>query len=1620
MSSSNNSTTTVVSGSGGNSTQSSGNAEYRVVVVKTSSANTGSMVATLRRCGATTVTITDDPAIVAAAQLVVVPGVSSFGSTMDYLRKKNLVETLRERIARDDPTFLVCVGLQILSENSEESPGCKGLGVISAVPCVRFPPAVRVPQQAWNVVTADNGCKFLKTGNAYFSNSYCLRSIPLGWRAATSEHGVLFVSALERGKVLATQFHPELSGSYGLALMKSWIISSLGLHVPPTPSPFYANAEAVKRQRISVGREMLHRVIPCLDVRDGRVVKGVKFSGLQDAGDPVQLALEYERQGADEIVMLDITATNEKRQAAMETVSALSACLSIPLTVGGGVRSLEDAKTLLQAGADKVAINTAAVRHPELLKELSTYCGSNCVVIAIDAVQIWSEPPEWEVVISAGKEKTGIDVVEWARTAVQMGAGEILLTSFDRDGTKSGYDLKLLQAVSSAVNVPVIASGGASSAEHMVDALKAGADAVLAASIFHYGEMSVEELKRILGKSVPVRIPVSYEDARDPWSPKREHQTTQCVIPSIDLINGHAVQLVGGDPEKLKIDAGDPIPIAHRFRLAGEIAVIDLDAALSRGSNETVIRKLLSEAPCRVGGGIRSVERARQYLDWGAQRVIIGTAAKPELLKQLPRDRVIVALDARHGEVVVDGWQTKTGRGVAELIEELKPYAGGFLVTFVEREGLMQGIDLSAVRRLAKLCNEGELTSRLCVAGGITTVEEVRALDQLGVEGQVGMALYSGRLTLADALLAPVTSERADGLMPTVVVDQQERCLGLVYSSPESVAASVESLRGVYWSRKRGLWQKGLTSGNYQELLAIRTDCDRDALQFVVRQQGVGFCHLETYSCFGQRRGIAGLMHTLEERRLSAPVGSYTKRLYEDPVFLKSKLIEEAHELGDAATKAEVAAEAADVLYFALVACARTGVSITDIERVFDQRALKVSRRPGNAKPQHDQSKLQPATNVAAAVHAAQPPPPNKQAEPCAAAPCSSAPAAVNTNEAKVDAEQEEDSTPLLRRLRPQEVPRGRRMAFDERSAAIAQKIVKEVQSGGLDALVETAVRLGDLASPQDKLFYSPQELEKAFRALDRDTRQLLRRTADRIKAFAESQRNSLQSMRTSVPGGRAGHLVTPVPVAGCYAPGGRYPLPSSVLMTALTARVAGCASVWVASPRPQPVTLAAAHVAGADGLLAVGGAQAIAALAYGIRDPDSPDRYLLPACDAVVGPGNRFVTAAKQLVAGTVQIEGLAGPSELLVVADESADPAVVAADLIAQAEHDPCAVPILISLSAELVDRVDAQLRAQLRVLPTADTARLALANNSAAVVVSTIRDAADLADLYAPEHLEVQTRDAHEDAKLFQHFGALFIGAGAAEVFGDYGAGPNHTLPTGGTARSTGGLSVLTFLRVRTFIEIEDVATPAAQLLTRDAAALAMLEGLHGHAASANRRLRDVDSLQQDELTSSGSNSDLLALPGTTPCSPAAVPSAGIAASAGSPRERADGTNLVLTDPCSLPPPSLSDPALLSASMRLAIAKGRMFDNVAALLREAGVNMSVGGRNLRPTIDMPNWDIKLLKPRNVVEMLQLGTRDVGFAGTDLLEELSATNVVPYFNTKLDPVCVCCTVGLLFCFSV
>lgn len=247
------------------------------------------------------------------------------------------------------------------------------------------------------------------------------------------------------------------------------------------------------------------RIIPCLDVKNGRVVKGVNFVNLRDAGDPVECAIEYDKKGADELVLLDITATNEGRGTMIDIVSRVANSIFIPFTVGGGIRTTEDFKELLRAGADKISVNSAAVRNPDLINEAAYKFGSQCVVCAIDAKH--REQGGWEVYLNGGRLPTGIDAVTWAQEAVSRGAGEILLTSMDCDGKKTGYDLELTRAVSERVGVPVIASGGAGALEHFYDALTVGkADAVLAASLFHFNEIPIETLKAYLSeRGIPVR-----------------------------------------------------------------------------------------------------------------------------------------------------------------------------------------------------------------------------------------------------------------------------------------------------------------------------------------------------------------------------------------------------------------------------------------------------------------------------------------------------------------------------------------------------------------------------------------------------------------------------------------------------------------------------------------------------------------------------------------------------------------------------------------------------------------------------------------------------------------------------------------------------------------------------------------------------------------------------------------------------------------------------------------------------------------------------------------------------------------------------------------------------------
>jgi phosphoribosyl-ATP pyrophosphohydrolase/phosphoribosyl-AMP cyclohydrolase/histidinol dehydrogenase len=393
---------------------------------------------------------------------------------------------------------------------------------------------------------------------------------------------------------------------------------------------------------------------------------------------------------------------------------------------------------------------------------------------------------------------------------------------------------------------------------------------------------------------------------------------------------------------------------------------------------------------------------------------------------------------------------------------------------------------------------------------------------------------------------------------------------------------------------------------------------------------------------------------------------------------------------------------------------------------------------------------------------------------------------------------------------------------------AEAGRIVARIRQEGEPALRALTEQFAERA-PGDPLVIEPPELHRALERLPREDRARLERVAGRISAFAEAQRGALRDIVVPIPGGVAGHTATPMERAGCYVPGGRYPLPSSALMTALPARVAGVRDIWIATPKPAPVTLAAAALAGAEGVLVAGGAHAIAALAFGAGP--------VPACDAVVGPGNLYVTAAKQLVAGRVAIDMLAGPSELVILADHTADPGLVAADLLAQAEHDTEALPVLVTTYQPLLAAVEAELAVQLADLPTAPTARAALANGGAIWCPSLEQACAACSEL-AAEHLELMVEDPESVRGRITQYGALFIGDGAAEVFGDYGAGPNHTLPTSRTARSHAGLSVFTFLRTRTWMRVDDPA--AAHTLAQDAAWFGRIEGLEAHARAAERRL------------------------------------------------------------------------------------------------------------------------------------------------------------------------------------
>jgi phosphoribosyl-ATP pyrophosphohydrolase/phosphoribosyl-AMP cyclohydrolase/histidinol dehydrogenase len=621
----------------------------------------------------------------------------------------------------------------------------------------------------------------------------------------------------------------------------------------------------------------------------------------------------------------------------------------------------------------------------------------------------------------------------------------------------------------------------------------------------------------------------------------------------------------------------------------------------------------------------------------------------------------------------------------------------------------------------------------------------------------------TNKLSVAKILSLTWKSDRADGLIPTVVCDENGTALGLVYSSEESVAESLKTQTGVYQSRKRGLWYKGATSGDTQELVRISLDCDSDALKFVVKQKG-RFCHLDQAGCFGELKGIPRLEQTLLSRKQSAPAGSYTARLFSDEKLLRAKIMEEAEELCDAKTPENVAFEAADLIYFALTRAVSAGVSLADIEKNLDAKAWKVKRRTGDAKGKW------------AEKEGIQPSKPDTTNGTTTAAPV--------TQEAAREAVSDRitmtryDLTKVSRAELDSALKRPSQKS-SETIMNIIKPIIDDVRQNGDKALLSYTHKFEKATSLTSPVLKAP--FPQSLMNLDPETIKAIDVSFENIRKFHAAQKEDKPLQVETMPGVVCSRFSRPIEAVGLYVPGGTAVLPSTALMLGVPAMVAGCKKIVLASPPRAdgsitPEIVYVAHKVGAESIVLAGGAQAVAAMAYGTESVTKVDKIL--------GPGNQFVTAAKMYVSNDtnagVGIDMPAGPSEVLVVADRDANPAFVASDLLSQAEHgvDSQVVLLAVDLSEQELQAIEDELHRQAMELPRVDIVRGAIAH-SVTVVVRTVEEALEISNSYAPEHLILQIKDAEKAVEKVMNAGSVFIGEWTPESVGDYSAGVNHSL-------------------------------------------------------------------------------------------------------------------------------------------------------------------------------------------------------------------------------------------------
>ncbi|KAF2470950.1 tri-functional histidine biosynthesis protein [Lindgomyces ingoldianus] len=806
---------------------------------------------------------------------------------------------------------------------------------------------------------------------------------------------------------------------------------------------------------------------------------------------------------------------------------------------------------------------------------------------------------------------------------------------------------------------------------------------------------------------------------------------------------------------------------------------------------------------------LASLDQVISLIDAGAAKVFVTRKQLDELIGlNIEHDRLVLALPGNSKQEVIDCIADTDVDVYSHQVQDIELVEAWLKEYGTDRPDIFVSFaspDTDGVLRVSKL-------------SGIP----ILPAESLTVDAKK----EPGLMSVAKLIIANAKSDRPDGLLSTIVTDERGVALGLVYSSEESVAESLRTGRGVYQSRKRGLWYKGDSSGDIQELVSISLDCDNDCLRFVVRQKGRGFCHLGTPTCFGQYSGLSRLQQTLQSRKASAPEGSYTARLFNDPELLRAKILEEATELCDAKSKQEIAFEAADLLYFALTKCISEGVSLEDVERNLDAKSIKVKRRKGDAKPAFV-AQPRPVTGV---TNGAGTKGPVKEAAPI-------------PKSTEDPAGLENSRIAMKRYITSKETPETVQAALkrpsqrsSEKIIAICNPIIEAIKTRGDAALLELTKKFDKAVSLTSPVLKAP--FPESMMQLAPETIDAIDVSFENIRKFHAAQQDKPLVVET-MPGVICSRFSRPIERVGLYVPGGTAVLPSTALMLGVPAMVAGCKKIVIASPpradgSVTPEIVYAAHKVGAEAIVLAGGAQAVAALAYGTESVSKVDKIL--------GPGNQFVTAAKMIVSNDtnagVSIDMPAGPSEVLVVADASANPVFVASDLLSQAEHgvDSQVILIAVGLSSAQLTAIEDELHAQANALPRVDIVRGAI-EHSITLVVDTLEEGMQLSNAYAPEHLILQLQDAESVVDMVQNAGSVFIGQWTPESVGDYSAGVNHSLPTFGYAKQYSGVNLGSYIK---HITSSNLTKEGLRNVGPAVMELARVEELEAHRRAVSLRL------------------------------------------------------------------------------------------------------------------------------------------------------------------------------------